>query len=48
MEVGEASNAVTQFVGDNTDSNIVSIHGNTHFHSMDWIKASTVPEDFGA
>ena len=28
MEVGEASNAVTQFVGDNTNLNIVSIHRN--------------------
>ena len=27
MESGETNNAVTQFVGDNMDSNIVSIHG---------------------
>ncbi|XP_061840899.1 uncharacterized protein [Nerophis lumbriciformis] len=38
MGVDEASNAVTQFVGDNIDLNIVSIHGNTPLHSMGWIK----------
>ena len=38
MEAGETNNAVTQFVGDNTDFNIVSIYGNTPFHSMGWIK----------
>ena len=41
MEVGETSNAVTQFVGDNIDLNIVSIHGNTPFHSMGWIKITS-------
>lgn len=41
MEVGETSNAVTQFVGDNIDLNIVSIHGNTPFHSMGWIKVTS-------
>lgn len=41
VEVGEASNAVTQFVGDNIDLNIVSIHGNTPFHSMGWIKVTS-------
>ena len=34
METGETNNAVTQFVGDNIDLNIFSIHGNTPFHSM--------------
>ena len=38
---GETNNAVTQFVGDNIDFNIVSIHGNTSFHSMGWIKATS-------
>ena len=37
MEAGETNNAVTQFVGDNIDLNIVSIHGNTLYHSMGWI-----------
>ena len=37
MEVGGTNNAVTQFVGDNIDLNIVSILGNTRFHSMGWI-----------
>ena len=32
--------AVTQFVGDNIDLNIVSIHGNTPFHSMGLIKVT--------
>jgi len=40
MEVGETNNAVNQFVGDNIDLNIVSIHGNTPFHSMGWIKVT--------
>ena len=34
MEAGETNNAVTLFVKDNTDLYIVSIHGNTPFHSM--------------
>ena len=40
MEVGDTSSicAVTQFVGHNIDLNIVSIYGNTHFHSMGLIK----------
>ena len=42
MEVGEINNAVTQFVGDNIDLNIVSIHGNTPFHSMGWIKVTSL------
>jgi len=37
MDVVETNNAVTQFVGDNIDLNIVSIYGNTPFHSMGWI-----------
>ena len=41
IEVGETNNAVTQFVGDNVDLNIVSIHGNTPFHSMGWIKVTS-------
>jgi hypothetical protein len=41
MEVGETNNAVTQFVGDNIDLNIVSIQGNTPFHSMGWIKVTS-------
>ena len=41
MEAGETNNAVTQFVGDNIDLNIVSIHGNTPFHSNGWIKVTS-------
>ena len=41
MEAGETNNAVTQFVGDIIDLNIVSIHGNTPFHSVDWIKVAS-------
>ena len=41
IRVDEASNAVTQFVGDNIDLNIFSIHGNTSFHSMGWIKVTS-------
>ena len=41
MEAGETNNAVTQFVGNNIDLNIVSIHGNTPFHSMGWIKVTS-------
>ena len=41
MEAGETNNAITQFVGDNIDLNIVSIHGNTPFHSMGWIKVTS-------
>ena len=41
MEVGETNSAVTQFVEDNIDLNIVSIHGNTPFHSMGWIKVTS-------
>ena len=33
--------AVTQFVGDNIDLNIVSIYGNTPFHSMGLIKVTS-------
>ena len=33
-----SNSAVTQFVGDNIDLNIVSIYGNTPFHSMGMIK----------
>ena len=42
-EVGEtiSSCAVTQFVGDNIDLNIVSIYGNTPFHSMGLIKVTS-------
>ena len=32
MEAGGTNNAVTQFVGDNIDLNIVSIHGNPPCH----------------
>ena len=32
--------AVTQFVGDHMDLNIVSIYGKTPFHSMDLIKVT--------
>ena len=38
VDVVETNNAVTQFVGDNIYLNIVSIHGNTTFHSMGWIQ----------
>ena len=41
MEIGETNHAVTQFVGDNIDLNIVSILGNTPFHSMGWIKVTS-------
>ena len=41
MDDGETNNAVTQFVGDNIDLNIVSIHSNTPFHSMGWIKVTS-------
>lgn len=43
MEVADTSSigAVTQFVGDNIDLNIVSIYGNTPFHSMGLIKVIT-------
>ena len=43
MEVGDTSSicAVTQFVGDNIDLNIVSIYGNTPFHSMGLIKVTS-------
>ena len=41
MEAGETNNAVTQFVGDNINLNIVSIHGNTPFHLMGWIKVTS-------
>jgi len=34
MEVGETNNAVSQFIGDNLDLNIVSIHGNTPFTDL--------------
>ncbi|CAB4039508.1 Hypothetical predicted protein [Paramuricea clavata] len=43
MEAEETSSvgAVTQFVGDNVDLNIVSIYGNTPFHSMSLIKVTS-------
>ncbi|KAJ8402846.1 hypothetical protein AAFF_G00361600 [Aldrovandia affinis] len=43
MEVGDTSSicAVTQFVGDNIDLNIVSIYGNTPFHSIGLIKVTS-------
>ena len=41
MEAEETNNAVTQFVGDHIDLNIVPIHGNTPFHSMGWIKVTS-------
>ena len=41
MEARETNNAVTQFVGDNIYLNIVSIHGNTPFHTIGWIKVSS-------
>ena len=42
MEAEETSSvgAVTQFFGDNIDLNIVSIYGNTPFHSMGLIKVT--------
>jgi len=45
MEVGDVSStcAVTQFVGDNINLNIVSMYGNIPFHSMGLIKV-TSPE----
>jgi len=43
MEAEDATCAITQFVGDNKDLNIVSIYGNTPFHSMGLIKI-TSPE----
>ena len=36
-----SSRAVTQFVGDNIDLNIVSINGNNSFHSMGFIKVTS-------
>lgn len=41
MEFGETNNAVSQFVGDNIDLNIVPIHGNTPFHSMGLIQVTS-------
>ena len=43
MEAEETSSvgAVTQFVGDNIDLKIVSIYGNTPFHSMGLIKVTS-------
>ena len=40
-EVEETNDAVTQFVGDNIDLNIVSIHQNTPFYSMGWIQVTS-------
>ncbi len=37
MEIGDA-NSVTQFVGDNMDLNLVSIYGNSPFHTMGLIR----------
>ena len=42
MEDRETNNAVTQFVGDNIDLNIVSIHRYTPFHSLGWIKITSL------
>ena len=42
-EVGETNNAVSQFVGDNIDLNIVCIHGNMPFHSIDVVTKVTSP-----
>jgi len=41
VDVGKTNNAVTQFVGDNIDLNMVSIHGNTPFHYMGLIKVTS-------
>ncbi|KAK5923154.1 hypothetical protein CgunFtcFv8_000150 [Champsocephalus gunnari] len=41
MEVEETTNVFTQFVGDNIDLSIVSIQGNTPFHSMGLIKVTS-------
>ena len=38
---GEDTNSVTQFVGDNIDLNMVSIYGNSPFHSMGLIKVTS-------
>ena len=47
-EVLEANNAMTMshFVGDNIDLNIVSIHGNTPFHSAGWIRVTSPASPF--
>ncbi len=37
MEIGDA-NSVTQFVEDNMDLNLVSIYGNSPFHTMGLIR----------
>ncbi len=37
MEIGDV-NSVTQFVGDNMDLNLVSIYGNSPFHTMGLIR----------
>ena len=42
MEILETNITVTQFVEDNIKLNIVLIHGNTPFHSIDHISATTV------
>ena len=42
MKVGETNNAVSQFIGDNIDLNIVSIHGNTPFHLMGLIPVTSL------
>lgn len=41
FEETQTSVTVTQFVGDNIDLNIVSIYGNTPFHSMGLIKVTS-------
>ena len=40
-EESKSSRTVTQFIGDNIDINITSIHGNTPFHSMGLIKVTS-------
>jgi len=37
---------MSQFFGDNIDLNIVSIHGNTPFHSVGWIKVTSPASPF--
>ena len=37
MKIGDA-NLITQFVGDNMDLNLVSIYGNSPFHTMGLIR----------
>ena len=39
--IASSNCAVTQFIGDNIDLNIVSIYGNNPFHSMGLIKVTS-------